>query len=70
MTGPAPARRTLMMVETYQAGGSFRVVAWIFHVSAERVRQAVQRYAPESIRPAHVGRWESRIHLKGYPGHA
>jgi hypothetical protein len=42
-----------MMVEAYRApGGHLHLVAWIFGVSAQRVHQAVNRHAPESMRPA------------------
>ncbi len=54
MTGPAPTKRTLMMVEAYQAGGSLRVVAWIFGCSKNRVSLAVKRHAPESMRAPHL----------------
>ena len=54
MSGPPPTMRTLMMVEAYLAGGSLRLVAWIFGCSKNRVSKAVHRYAPESMRPPHV----------------
>ncbi|KKL61447.1 hypothetical protein LCGC14_2195220 [marine sediment metagenome] len=54
MSGPAPTKRTLMMVEAYQAGGSLRLVAWIFGCSKNRVNLAVKRHAPEAMRAPHV----------------
>ncbi len=52
MTGRPTTKRTLLMVEAYQAGGSFCLVAWIFGCSQNRVRQAVKRHAPEALRAA------------------
>ncbi len=43
-----------MMVEAYRAGGSLRLVAWIFGCSKNRVSLAVKRHAPESMRAPHV----------------
>jgi hypothetical protein len=54
MSGRPVTKRTFMMVKAYQAGGSLRLVAWIFGVSAQRVHQAVKRHAPESMRALHV----------------
>ena len=51
MTGRPTTTRTLMMVEAHQAGGSLSLVAWIFGCSTSRVRKAVKRHAPESMRP-------------------
>ena len=39
-----------MIVEACRAGGSLRLVAWIFGVSTNAVRKAVKRHAPESMR--------------------
>ncbi len=54
MTGRPIQKRTFMMVEAYQAGGSLRLVAWIFGCSKNRVSLAVKRHAPESMRAPHV----------------
>ena len=54
MTGRAPTKRTRMMVEAYEAGGSLSLVAWIFGCSKNRVSLAVKRHAPGSMRPPHV----------------
>ena len=54
MSGPPPTRRTLMMVEAYQAGGSLRLVAWIFGCSKNRVNLAVKRHAPGAMRARHA----------------
>ncbi|KKK73566.1 hypothetical protein LCGC14_2892550 [marine sediment metagenome] len=37
MSGRPVTKRTLMMVEAYRAGGSLRLVAWIFGCSKNRV---------------------------------
>ncbi|KKL99991.1 hypothetical protein LCGC14_1808900 [marine sediment metagenome] len=65
MTGPAPTKRTRMMVEAYKAGGTLREVAAQFGVSMQRVQQVVERHAPEAMRP----RGETRFPSVGKPGH-
>ena len=54
MSGRPVTKRTLMMVEAYRAGGSLRLVAWIFGCSKNRVSLAVKRHAPEAMRAPHV----------------
>ncbi len=51
MTGRPIQKRTRMIIEAYQAGGSFPLIAWIFGCSTSRVRKAVKRHAPEPLRP-------------------
>ena len=65
MTGPAPSKRTLMMVEAYKAGGTLREVAKKYGVSFQHVQQSIQRHAPESMRPPHTTKFPS----VGKPGH-
>ena len=64
MSGPAPTKRTLMMVESYQAGATMNEVATLFGVTAQRVQQAVHRHAPEIVRPG-----SGRFPAAGPAGH-
>ena len=52
MTGPTPTKRTRMMVEAYEAGGSLSNVGAQFGVSRQRIQQIMKRHAPKSIRPS------------------
>lgn len=65
MTGPAPTKRTLLMVEAYKAGGTLKEVAGQFGVTPQRVHIAIKRHAPEAMRP----QTETRFPSVGPPGH-
>ena len=54
MSGPPPTRRTLMMVEACNNGGSLKVVAAMFGVTMQRVHQVVRRHSPEPMHPPHL----------------
>ncbi len=61
MTGPAPTKRTRMMVEAYISGGTLEEVATIFNVSKQRVWAAVRRHAKEALALKGVGPPGGRI---------
>lgn len=65
MSGPAPTQRTLDMVEAYQVGATLDEVADLYGVSMQRVHEAVQRHAPESMRP----QGQTTFKSVGPPGH-
>lgn len=65
MTGPAPTNRTLMMVEAYIRGGTLDEVAEQFGVSKQRIHAAVERHAPQVMRP----QTETRMVSIGKPPH-
>ena len=64
MTGPAPTRRTRMILEAYEAGGTLAEVGQIYGVSKQRVASIVKRHAPSAMRP----RGETRFPSVGLPG--
>ena len=51
MSGPPPTKRTLMMVEAVQAGGTMAAVGEMFGVSKQRVSAAVARHTFPSVGP-------------------
>ncbi len=59
MSGPAPAKRTLMMVEAYEAGATLAEVGELFGVSKQRVQLAVKKHNPNTMRPQTVTRFRS-----------
>ncbi len=65
MTGPAPTKRTLRMVEDYEFGATVAEVGEIYGVSKQRVAAIVKRHAPSAMRP----RGETRFPSVGKPGH-
>ncbi len=65
MSGPAPTKRTLMMVEAYKAGGTLLEVAAQFGVTAQRVHIAMKRHAPRFMRP----QTQTRFRSVGPSGH-
>ena len=54
--GPLPDKRTLMMVETYNASprNSLRVVASMFGVTPQRVHKVLLKHSPGTIREPYV----------------
>lgn len=65
MSGPPVSQRTLMMVEAYKAGGTLVEVAEQFGCTQQRIHIAVERHAPEAMRP----QTETRVRSVGPPGH-
>ncbi len=65
MTGPAPSKRTLGMVEAYEAGGTLAEVGRMYGVSKQRVNAIMKRHAPSAMRPQTMTRFPSA----GLPGH-
>ncbi len=65
MTGPAPTKRTRMMVESYEAGATLAEVGLVFGVSKQRVNAIVKCHAPSAMRP----RGETRFPSVGPLGH-
>ena len=51
MSGPPPAKRTLMMVEAVAAGATQAKVGTLFGVSRQRVSAAVARHTFPSVGP-------------------
>ena len=65
MSGLAPTKRTLMMVEAYKAGAPLLKVAEMFGVTPQRVHIAIKRHAPSAMRP----QTETRFPSVGPSGH-
>lgn len=65
MSGPAPTKRTLGMVEAYEAGATLVEVGKLYGVSKQRVNAVIKRHAPSAMRPQTTTRFPSA----GPPGH-
>ena len=65
MTGPAPTKRTRMMVAAYEAGSTLAEVGRRYGVSKQRVNALVRRHAPSAMRP----RGKTRFPSVGPAGH-
>lgn len=65
MSGPKPTKRTLGMVEAYEAGGTLAEVAEMYGVTKQRVNAVVKRHAPSAMRAQSMTRFPSA----GPPGH-
>ncbi len=64
MTSPAPTKRTRLMVEAYEAGGTLAEVGRVFGVTKARPHQIIKRHTPSAMRPPTQKRFASA----GKPG--
>ncbi len=65
MSGPATTKRTLGMVEAYEAGATLAEVGKLYGVSKQRAHAVIKRHAPSAMRPQTMTRFPS----VGPPGH-
>ncbi len=59
MSGPAPTKRTLAMVEAYEAGADLEEVAYLYGVTKQRVHAVIKRHKPSVMRPQTMTRFPS-----------